>query len=279
MEQVLHEIVSDELHELAWYSGYPINHIVALECFFHGVKNHIPFVTEKRSATFLLTKEIDGKMYELSSEMSFNEILEGWNYSSKYPKGSVKNLYDSICEIFDRMGENVFDRDCWADRERRNEFLAFRNSESKIVRKNMEKFLLENFNTYQENLFIPVFGSVPELGEPRLFSKIYESFPVHILDKSFVNESTMGPCEDTLLEILQEGNEDCLDEDYFPSDSSIIHVFLGNYLYRFSQIKGYKTWHGNPLRECVASGARAFMYGSLFQWPDELRAREKNYAM
>jgi hypothetical protein len=47
-------------------------------------------------------------------------------------------------------------------------------------------------------------------------------------------------------------------------------------LHRFSLIKGYNTWgKDNSLREFVVSRHKAFRYGNLFGFPEELKNAQR----
>jgi hypothetical protein len=291
LEVDLKNLVSDELVEVAWDADYPLNQGVGLWSFFNGLKKGGFFIDvnhgEKR-AEFFLRREVLGKLYEFHSQMTFDQISRGWGMR---PKGSAKCLYDSICVVHDLMERGKFPRD---DRSRdnldkRSDWANFRTSNSRRIRKLMEDEMKIYFIKYQEHLFIPVSGSIPQLSEPRLVYRVMESFPLFAFDIAdtmrdarFIVEESDGskfgrgvvltPCAETILEYGFDWES--YNPSYYPSESTLIDLFLGRYLHRFSQIKGYNTWFNNNLREFVVSHSKAFRYGEYLDFPKELKNKE-----
>ena len=61
---------------------------------------------------------------------------------------------------------------------------------------------------------------------------------------------------------------DDLDENYYPSESTMIDFFFGKYLHELSEEKGYPLWHtsDNKLRQLIIQGDKSFKHGNLINW-------------
>ncbi|MEK6859891.1 MAG: hypothetical protein AABX54_03685 [Nanoarchaeota archaeon] len=290
LETDLKNLVSEELVEVAWHADYPLNQGIGLWSFIQAFQRG-GFIVDvnhgEKKAEFFLTREVLGEHYEFHSQMSFDQISRGWG---RGPKGSPPRLYDSICAIYDLMEREKFPRkDLSSDNlNKRNFWQDFRYGDSKRVRRLMEEEMKVYFDKYQEHLFIPVSGNVPKLTEPRLIHRVMEEFPLFLFDLSdnmrdlrFLAEEAAEkngfdsllavgtPCAETMLEGF---NVDDFHPGFYPSESTLIDLFLGRYLHRFSLIKGYNTWNKeNQLRDFVVSKRNAFSYGCLLGFPDEIR--------
>ena len=73
-----------------------------------------------------------------------------------------------------------------------------------------------------------------------------------------------------LIEYLLELNwaEDLDPEEYYPSKSTMVEFFLGNYLNKFSEEKGYPLKHesDNKLKSVIVGGMDSFEWGSSLKW-------------
>ena len=130
-------------------------------------------------------------------------------------------------------------------RRRLEQWNYFRNSFPRQVRRTLEKVLLAYIEKYQEHLFIPPSGEVPELQDPELVHEITKNFPRGVLRNSIKSSAEIGPCAETLLDIGWSGLEV---GEYYPTESTMVDIFLGRYLERFSKLKGYKTHSNDSLR-------------------------------
>lgn len=253
LEQELYDVVSHELHELAWHNNYALHPNVGLWCFLEGFRDHGVFVeTQKDRAAFTATYDVGRRLYSLGAQLSLSEILDGWNRS---PRGSPHALYDAICMVYDRFGEN------FQSREEKNEWATLRNTESKLVRRKMEKHLEGFFERHHEHVLLPVSRAVPELGAPRIFSQVLADYPLDLLKSAVIADGRSGfrvtPCAETLLEIDWD-----FDDEYHPSAAVLLDFFWGHYLDALAREKGYQLLHsGNRLRQLVGAGRNALESG------------------
>ena len=261
-EEKLKDIIVEELYELSWRLHYPIHPAIGLLGFFESFRNQGISVINNdkiKKATFgILTTNDKFKM--LKSELSYDEILEGWK---RCPKCSPNSLYDSIYIVYNKMGELLDNR----DHELFNKWSNLRNRQSRNVREKMDEIILPYFLKYHENMLLPVSGKIPELKEPKLFKKVIDDFPMTLLNNAklydFHNNVGCGPC----AEYIHQMNFSDFDENYHPSENSVIAYFLGKYLYALSEEKGYSIKNKeNKLESLVRRGAEAFKNGENFSW-------------
>src|SRR3972149_12327391 len=112
----LRDLVSDSLYEMTWHCDFPINQNVGLWCFLEAFRTfgaHADF--DKTEAVFLLNRTMNNKPYVLQAVMNKEEIIRGWG---NHPAGSPRTLYDSICEVYDRMGKDlsrIEDKNAWSN--------------------------------------------------------------------------------------------------------------------------------------------------------------------
>jgi hypothetical protein len=257
-----------ELHELAWHCDYPIVSSLGWGSFLEAFMDYgckVSVSNKRMKANFNLFYSSNDNPRFLESSLSYDEILIGWE-NSRHPKGSPHALYDSICIVFDKMGE-IFDN---SSREEKNDWWKFRDSETKNVRKKMESYLLPYFKRYQEHILVPTSGKTPILEEPNIISRVIKNFPMLMFEKAIErsrdprrsNNVCLTPCPETLLEHDLVND---FDEDYYPSESAIVDFFIGNYLYELHLEKGYPFWNNSDdiLRDLVVQSYRAFKSGSM----------------
>ena len=105
IEQDLYDLVTDEVFELAGRADYPVQPNIGVWSFLEGFRASGFFLDiDKKGVAFFATKSIGGQALELNTRLTFEEILRGWR---NHPLGSPEALYDSICEVYDRMGRNL----------------------------------------------------------------------------------------------------------------------------------------------------------------------------
>ncbi len=260
LEEELHDFVGRELHELAWRLSYPIYPGIALWCFLEGFHSHGAHVElVQRDASISFTRLISERLYHLQTRLTFDEILDGWKWN---PRGSPISLYDSICLVYDRIGENI---PCNLSQDWSN----IREKESREVRKNMEKHLIDFFLKYHEHILMPVNGNPLKLEKPRIIHEVLADYPIDMLRNAIaLNVSPpatgmlgmISPCAETLLEIDWDFDL----SEYHPSEAVMIDFFWGKYLDRLVKEKGYELQHkGSQLRQLVSNGAHALKRGDL----------------
>jgi hypothetical protein len=273
LQQDLYNLVTKELNEMAWQTGYPLNREVGLDCYLGAFRDQ-GITTDIRNgeASFFLTSGIGGSPTEFNATLTNDQISRGWN---NHPLGSIKSLYNSVYLVFDRMGEARFPRDdrSKSNIEKRNEFSMIRESVPREIRQRMEERFLKYFNDHQEHLFIPASGNIPNLVKPRLVYQTMDTFPIGMIEIASQTESRHGPTEETLFDEgwmdlgLEPGN-------YYPSESSLIDLFLGKYFHRLSQTNRYNTWSKDQSeRDFVVQREKAFAGSHVIKWPNSLAPR------
>ena len=104
----LFEFTGRELHELSWQANLPIHHGVALNSFFNAFKDYgqigLTLNDRERKAKFDLRIKGKGQNELFITELSYDQILDGWHRSKK---ASPKSLYDAIYLVYDRIGEQI----------------------------------------------------------------------------------------------------------------------------------------------------------------------------
>ena len=81
LERELHNLVGEELHELAWVSDYPINSEIGLWGFFEAFNNHnfkVNLNDSAKEAQFILKNPFEKSPRFLECVLNYNQILEGW---------------------------------------------------------------------------------------------------------------------------------------------------------------------------------------------------------
>ena len=270
LERELYNLITIQLNEMAWATGYPLNRNVGIECYLEAFNDEqLSLNVKKENVEFFLTAEINGTYYEFNSDLTYEEISVGWTF---HPLGSIKSLYDSIYKVFDKMEKNKFQINDFSrlNLEKRNEFAKIRNTIPKKIRERMEEKFLDYLAKYQEHLFIPVSGNIPKLEKPRLIYQIFENFPLDMIETASKIKSNFGPTEETLLKYGLD-NKELEPGIYYPSESSMVSLFLGNYFHKLTQIKGYNSSYGDQsLREFVVSREKAFIGSHRINWPESL---------
>ncbi len=255
LEKDLYNLIGPSLHELAWRNNLSIHHNIGLWSFFEAFRWNKFYVEVKdKNATFNLIKDIEGKTYSLQTTLSLDEILNGWQ---RGPIASPHAFYDSICLVYDRMGEGFIRR------EEKNIWSNFRHYDSRETRKKMEENWLPYFKKHHEHMMMPVSGKLPELEPPKIIERVLSEYPIAVLQKAVLYRPSHGPTEDTLMEMDWEE----FDEDYHPSEGTMVAYFWGHYLYELAKEKGYPiniSDKENPLRLCVVYGDRAIKDGRSF---------------
>jgi hypothetical protein len=273
LELNLYNLIGNELNELAWNKNYPINSSIGLHCFFEAFKGQgfkVSIDDECKQSTFVLKNMVGGKPNFLEASLSHNQILIGWK---RAPKSCLHSLYDSICNVYDSMGEQL--KISPRDYELSNKWYLYRNSNTKEVRKKMEEEMIPFFRDYQENMFISMVERTSNLEKPILFFELIKEFPMTILEKAVINnlfEDTLicGPCPETLLEL--DLDKDLNPDNYFPSESTMVSFFVGHYLDRLSRLKKYPLNRGygydekDRLKCLVDMGRNILEDGAHLKW-------------
>ena len=215
----LYDIVSESLYEMTWHCNLPINPNVALWSFLEGFRLSGADVGFSNGvATITASRMVAGTLYSVEAVITADEIAKGWGWN---PPSSPHALYDSICEVYDRMGAG------FKITEESEAWFHIRSKESSEVKDKMEEQLKAFFPHYQEHMLMPRSGVVPVLGEPLLFDRVLKDFPLGVYEQS-KQESWkdpdgpylygIGPCAETLLEI--DWSEFRL-SGYYPSEKGI----------------------------------------------------------
>ncbi len=264
LEQMLYDDVSSELYEMAWKTKYPINPAIGLWGFFEAFRKQGIAVTlndNEKTADFNLLTTID-KFKMMHAKLSYDKILGGWN---RYPKSSLGSLYDSICQVYDNMGDSL------QNLKEKNKWSYFRDSQSRDVRAKMEDVIEPYFSKYQEHMLLPVSGKIPGLTNPVLFEKVIDEFPMSLMRNArlfdFHNDrGSCGPNPEYIPEIdPEEFSTDY--RGYHPSENSMRDYFWGSYLLALSKEKGYPVEdRGDELKSLIMSGASALKNGERMKW-------------
>ena len=240
--------------------------------FFEAFNNHnfkVNLNDSAKEAQFILKNPFEKSPRFLECVLNYNQILEGWR---NHPKGCAQSYHDSICMIYDEMGPD-WRNTSREDVQKRNQWAEYRGSEYRKVRQKMEDIWLPFFIEHQEHLFFPVNGKSPELEKPKIFFEVLKKFPMHILrnasiENLFPDEGhyRVGPCPERLLEL--DLDNDLEIGEYYPSKSTMIEFFWGNYLNKLSEEKGYPLRHNsdNKLRYLIIGGIESFERGDSLKW-------------
>ncbi|MEK6839872.1 MAG: hypothetical protein AABX72_02950 [Nanoarchaeota archaeon] len=255
LEQSLYDFIGRELHELAWKQRYPIHPNVALWSFFEAARhNDFGVIFNDQEAQLSFSRVLQGHTYFLHTTMSFDDILRGWG---NYPPGCAFELYNSMYNIYDRIGKELplHVLEAWDE---------LRNNEPRIMRGFMEDELLIFSARYHEHLLLPATGKPQPLAEPHIIYDILREFPLELYreaDAYALGEGCFGsPTAETLYDIL---GEEQFDMQYHPSESCLTELFWAQYLARLAQEKGYAFTipAQDPVRYLAAVGERALKSG------------------
>lgn len=265
-ENDLHDRVTESLLEFSWRRGYPIHPVIGQQAVLEAFRGYGAGVeTTQEGAKFSLNAFIGGNIEEVSSFLSFDEILSGWKW---HAYGCPTCLHDAICMVFDRMGERYED-----DREKRSEWFSFRRNHGKVA-KIMEGILLQQFSFYQETMLIPISGEIPQLGKPKIFDAVLKEFPMQLMTNALIHEMfpseglSIGPC----AEYIDEHDWTDFDQEYHPSSSNMVQYFLGKYFQALSIRQGYQGIEkDNTLRQFVVWGPDGFRDAMQLDWPEKIR--------
>lgn len=250
------DLVSDGLHEMTWRCNLPVNPNVGLWSFLEGFREFgVQVKFDGEHATFSLDRTLRERQVVLQARMHKDEIIRGWGW---HPSGSPHAFYDSICEVYDRMGQVLK-----GNREEENIWDSIRQGESKDVRRKFEEQLKDFFPKYQEHMLVPVLGEIPKLDEPKLFNRVLKDFPIDLYQQAIIRSSEVEctPCAETMLEM--DWGE--FDDKYHPSVAVMEEYFWGHYLFALMKEKGYQIEYDDdePLRELVARGWDALKKGTF----------------
>ncbi|MDP4012559.1 MAG: hypothetical protein Q8R00_03055 [Candidatus Nanoarchaeia archaeon] len=253
LELDLYNFVGPELNELAWQINLPIHPNIGLWAFLEAFRTK-GFVVEvsESSATFRLVKDLEGVVYSFQSKIDYETILKGWK---RGPVASPPTFYDSIFLVYDTLGQGLDKKS-----KERSAWEKFRDVDVMETRQNMEEHWKPFFNKYHEAMMLHMSGEIPVLKEPKIIHEVLKDYPVSVLQKAILYEPSGGPCEDTLMEM--EWDE--FDEDYHPSETTMISYFWGHYLYELAKEKGYSfdmDVGADPLKFCVAMRNRVIKRG------------------
>ena len=254
----LYDLVSDSLSEMIWRCNFPVNPNVGLWSFLEAFREFGAQVAfDGTNASFSLDRTLKERQVVLQSSMHKDEIICGWGWQ---PSGSPHAFYDSICEVYFRMGKLLK-----GSRAEENFWDNIKHSESKEVRVKFEEQLEVFFPKYQENMLVPVSGLVPKLDEPKLFNRVLKDFPMDVYQQAVIksHEGVLcTPCAETLLEI-DDWSE--FDDKYHPSVAVMEDYFWGHYLFALMKEKGYKTEYDDdePLRGLVENGYNVLKKGNF----------------
>ena len=268
LEQSLFDFVGRELHEAAWRGNFSIHPGVALSSFFEAFRQQgagVVYLNKEQSASFRLPWH--KKLFETT--LSYEEIKNGWKNK---PPCSPKAVYDSICMVYDLIGENLK-----APLER-NKWFYFREKESREVRNKMEKLLVPYFLKHHEHMFLPLSMKVPELVKPVIFDKVLMHYSIALHEKVCIWElkrkgCLCGPCPEYIAEFAETD----FNEDYHPSDNAMTQYFWGLYLNEFARSKKYRMFDSSDksdvdrIRSLTIRGV-----DGLMSWQPLLTAKVKN---
>ncbi len=270
LEQSLYDSVGEWLHEMAWRNNYPLNHAVGLWSFFEAFRNHgfdVDLNNFSRTVHLGKIEEVNNHHRFFETSFSYDQILNGW---PRNVRGTPRTFYNSIYQVFDTMGKVLkntvkpFHISC-----AEHEWNKIRESRPREIRKTMEIYFLQYFNTHQEHMLMPVSGLAPDLREPQVFSQVMQHYPLdvhrfaHVRDTIHKEGARIGPCPETLVDM----REWRFSMSYHPSESSMTDYFWGIYLQALQREKGYPfMYRGSGLRELVVSGDRALQSGDQILW-------------
>ncbi len=259
LEQELHDFVGRELHELAWKNNYPLHEDVALDAFFESFRRSGAFVqTANGEARITLLKKLNGHYNCLETNISFDDILDGWKHQ---PRGSPKELYNAMYSVYDRIGEEL-------DKKDKDEWEKLRHIEPRGIREKMETGLLEYFAKHHEHVLVPASREKTIFSKaPKIIGDVLADFPLNLYQYSEIRvcdkqEAHLTPCAPTLFDIdLDDFDE--FDENYYPSESCVTEFFWGHYLFRLAKEKGYPLVDPtkNSLKTLVANMENALKQG------------------
>jgi len=260
----LFELVSDSLYEMTWRCNFPVHPNVGLWSFLEAFREFgVQVEFDGKNASFSLDRTLRERQVVLQARMHKDEIIRGWG---RHPLGSPHAFYDSICEVYFRMGKLLK-----GSRVEENFWDNIKHNESKEVRVKFEEQLDVFFPKYQENMLVPVSGIVPKLDEPKLFNCVLKDFPMDVYQQACILRQ-FGPVKKTILGHLTPCAEAMLEMDwsefdvneYYPSAAVMEDYFWGHYLFALMKEKGYQTeYDDNPLRALVARGYYALRQGNL----------------
>lgn len=281
MQRELKDYVGEQLHEVAWRNAFPIHSGIGLDALLQGFKDTHFLVDAddaRKSATF--TFLFNDEAY--ATTLSYEELLRGW--VDNKPPASIGALHNSVYLVHDRIGDAV--RDSTKDPHPNYKWYELRHSHGRQVRDALERNLRPSFLKHHEHLFLPLarddtVSPAPELGEPELINKIMAKFPFHLYARAHQRELEVdrvrcGPC----AEYIDEYHEDDFDNDYMPSTDSWKQYLIGNYLARFSKLKGYPEYYGDETekgrkRTFIVRGVEGFRNAEAM-WRDSKHAAQSH---
>ncbi|MEK6888649.1 MAG: hypothetical protein AABW80_00915 [Nanoarchaeota archaeon] len=242
----LFNFVGRELVELSWRCNFPINPNVGVDNFLQAFRDDgvdVAYDNRKKNARFSLLW--GGDFYECS--LTYDEIVRGWGRN--FP-GCSREFYNSVFKVLDCMEENSGLRDS-TDMGRRNSWDEFRGIKGIDIRNRMECGVEPYFMNHHEHVLLPLSGRVPELGRPKLFDEVMESYPLYlhhqIVEWQRVKSCFGGPCAEYIPEFDLSTNP--FNEFYHPSDSSMTGYFWALYLNKLARDKGYEMNDGRDASE------------------------------
>ena len=260
----LFNFTARELNESAWVANLPLNHSVALYSFFEGFRDYgelgMTLNDKDRIAEFSLLVIKNRMTQTFTTKLSYNNLLDGWKNSFR---ASPQSLYDSIYQVYDQIGEEIRKSDePFFCSDELGWFKRFRERGPHRIRRFMESHFLEYFFRYHEGILLP-FKEEKHLDfhEPKIFPEIIKEFPLTMLHKVVADYKvsrynwSVGPCAEYIPEISE--HEFDVDE-YYPSESALMDVFLGMYLQKLVLHKKYPTTSDdNSLKYFISQGVSA----------------------
>lgn len=260
-KQDIEEFIAYELHELTWHHNYPINEGVAVWSVINGLKDNGFKVSSHSPFKVFYVFEHDKKVYELSTEVSTEEISLGWKHS---PKNSPPTLYDSICLIIDKLQENIKKQyPKWSvPRELYIALWEDRRNKYPKIRKSMEKYFLDFFRKYHEGILTPLNTKDQKIENPKILENLIKS---EVIDLERINDALKnwifddGYDEETgyrfrlsnvvnTVAFLKEGKP--LPTFFAVSQMNVKDYIWGVYLLELAKLKNYPVKYqirGNPI--------------------------------
>jgi hypothetical protein len=263
IKKELYNFISHNLYELTWHRDYPMHHGIAIWGLLEGLRESgIPFAINKetKSVTFHPTYAIGENLFSFEKEMTFEEILRGWD---RHPLGLPRAIYDSITNLVEHTGKGLEIGD-----PLREEWHALRLTEPSRIRRVVETHWVPWFDKYQEHILVPTSGKMPELGKPKLFFKVLDEIPldpIRLISMARLDKPSSGPCADNMVGYCLSD----FDEYYCPSESTILDYFWGYYLYALAEEKGYNLGQGSReenLEYLLRAGWDALPPTSTIDW-------------
>ncbi len=264
----LFDFTGRELHEASWQANLPLHNGVALHSFFEAFRDYgelrMSICDRDKTSEFSLLV-IKKRQIQNFIKVSYDNILDGWKNSFR---ASPSSLVDSIYQVYDQIGEEIRKSDkSFFYSEELGWFERFREKGPDRIKKSMKLSLLEYFKVNHEGILLPYTqGNSGNFDKPKIFSETLKDFPLAMLQNTRIDDevdhvfSHVGPCPEYLMEnlVLETPSGESREENYYPSESALVSVFLGTYLHKLAAQKNYPAWNDDDsLKNFISRGTKA----------------------